>query len=109
MPLSSYSPQSWSFDVSSFMILVSEGEELRYRLSQRDLMQSIVAAPVVGLQCYIRSYDLLLEPGSLQYFSPRGCKSAPLRHARLEHAIRLQGLLKDGSYSVFRIPPRAQK
>ena len=96
-------PQFWNFDISSLMILVGEGEEHKYRLSRRFLEQCLVTVPVAGLQNYVRSYDLLFEPSSLSYFSPYGRKSAPLRNSRLEHAIRLGGLLQDHKYTVFTI------
>ncbi|KFY27038.1 hypothetical protein V491_01069 [Pseudogymnoascus sp. VKM F-3775] len=99
-----FSP-GWNFDVSSLMVLVNEGEELRYRLSYQHLVQAVAAAPVVGLQTHLRSYDFPLDPGSLTYVSPYGCKAAPLRNPQLENAIRLNGLLNDGVYSVFEFLP----
>lgn len=96
--------QPWTFDVSSLMVLIGENEESNYRLSRRSLLQCISMVPVVGLQNYIRPYDLLLEPGTLNYFSPYGCKSAPLRNIRLTNAIRHNQLLRDQRYTVYRIP-----
>ena len=93
----------WSFDVSAFMVLLGEGEEQRYRLSGRDLLQSICAAPVEGLQSYIRSYAMLMEPGGMIYFSVYGGKSAPLRNPILENAIVARKLLDDGKFSICRI------
>lgn len=95
----------WSFDVASLMVLVSEGEEESYRLSQRSWLQCLVLAPVVGLQNYIRPYEFLLEPSSVEYFSPDGVKSAPLRYMRLANAIKDQHLLADSEYRVYRIVP----
>lgn len=97
--------QPWSFDVSSLMVLIGEEEELKYRLSRRTWLECIAATPVVGLQNYVRSYDLLLETGPLTYFSPYGCKSAPLRNTQLTNSIRVRGLLDDGRYTVYKIPP----
>lgn len=100
----SQSSQLWGLDVSSLMILIGEGEELHYRLSQRSLLECLATVPVAGVQNYIRSYDLLHEPGSLTYFSPYGCKSAPLRNIQLANAIRHKKLLEDSRFTIFRIP-----
>ena len=86
------------------MVLIGEGEELSYRLSQRSLMQCLALGSVVGLQNYVRSYDLLLEPGSLTYFSPYGCKNAPLRNMQLSNATKHEQLLEDQKYTVYSIP-----
>ncbi|ETS85695.1 hypothetical protein PFICI_03720 [Pestalotiopsis fici W106-1] len=94
----------WSFDVSSLMILISEDEEINYRLSQRSLVQCLVATPVVGLQSYLRNYNFLSETASLVYFLPYGVNAAQLGNMRLHHAIRYGKLLKDGTYTVLKIP-----
>jgi hypothetical protein len=96
--------QPWSFDVSSLMVLVSEGEEEKYRLSQRSFLQCLAMAPVVGLQNYVRSYEFLLDAANLNYFSPDGVKGAPLRYMRLSNAIKHEGLLEDSRYTVYGIP-----
>ena len=109
MPFSPIWPQprkNWNFDVSSLSVLIGEQLELQYRLSRRSLWQCISAAPVVGLQNYIRSYDLLLEPGSLTYSNPYGCAKAPLRNVQLENAIKLNNLLEDTNFNVYTIPPQ---
>ncbi|KAF3015239.1 hypothetical protein E8E14_000113 [Neopestalotiopsis sp. 37M] len=95
----------WMFDVSALMVLVSESEELKYRLSGRDLVQALCATPVSGIQTYLKSYDILLEPTSYTYFSPYGCKSAPLRNTALDNAIKRCGLLEDGKCTYFRVHP----
>lgn len=74
-----------------------------YRLSQRSLLECLAAVPVVGLQNYIRSYNLLLAPSEYTYFSPYGVKSAPLRNVQLETAIKHTELLGDGRYTVFEV------
>jgi hypothetical protein len=113
--MSSFSPiwpqpdRNWNFDVSSLIILIGEELELRYRLSQRSFLQCITAAPVVGLQSYIRSYDLLLEPGALTYSSPYGCKTAPLRNVQLESAIRSNKLLEDGKFNIYKVREKPEK
>lgn len=99
----SYTPERWGFDVTSLMVLIGEDEERKYRLSQRSLLEALAAAPVIGVQSYIRSYEFLLDPPSREYFTPYGCKTAPLRNARLDTVISLQGLLEDGKHSVYRI------
>jgi hypothetical protein len=105
-----FRPISWSFDVSSLMILVGEDEEMNYRLSQRSLLECAAAAPVIGLQTYIRSYTLLHEiNGSETYFSPYGCKAAPLRNPRLKNAIEVHKLLEDGRYSAYKIPTSSNR
>lgn len=96
--------QPWTFDVSSLIVLISEDEERNYRLSRRSLLQCLTAAPVVGLQNYVRSYDLLLEPSTETYFSPYGVKSAPLRNIRLANALKHNKLLEDKRYTVLSIP-----
>ncbi|KAF2281165.1 uncharacterized protein EI97DRAFT_463542 [Westerdykella ornata] len=99
----SYTPERWAFDVTSLMVLIGEDEERKYRLSQRSLLEALAAAPVIGLQNYIRSYEFLLDGSSREYFTPYGCKTAPLRNPRLDAVISLQGLLDDGKYGVYRI------
>ncbi|GAB1314708.1 hypothetical protein MFIFM68171_04918 [Madurella fahalii] len=96
----------WGLDVSSFMVLIGENEEPSYRLSQRCLLQCVSGVPVAGLQNYIRSYDLLHGPGTsvYSYFSPYGCKSAPLRNILVTNAIKHAKLLEDERYTVFQIP-----
>jgi hypothetical protein len=96
--------QPWTFDVSSLIVLISEDEERNYRLSRRSLLQCLTAAPVVGLQNYVRSYDLLLDPSKESYFSPYGVKSAPLRNIRLANALKHEKILEDQKYTVLRIP-----
>ncbi|KAK4869145.1 hypothetical protein LT330_006145 [Penicillium expansum] len=98
------SSQFWSFDVSALMVLIGEGEEQKYRLARRSFLESVVAAPVSGLQAYLRSYEFLLDLGSFEYFSPYGCKKAPLRNMKLENAIKKEKLLEDQQYTCFRIP-----
>lgn len=98
--------QDWSFDVSSLMILLGEPEEKRYRLAGRSLAEALVAAPAAGIQCYLKSYDIHQELSDLSYFSPYGCKTAPLRNLRLDNVIRQQGLLKDGRYTTYRVQSR---
>jgi hypothetical protein len=98
----------WSFDVSSLMVLINENEELNARLSQLSLVECLSAVPVIGLQTYIRSYDLLLEPGPFTYFSPYGCKSAPLRNMKLAMAINRGKLLQAKRFTVFRVPGTPQ-
>ena len=95
---------AWSFDVSSFMVLVGEAEEFNYRLMRRSLFECLTTAPVAGLQSYIRSNYALLETTGPSYFSPRGCTTAPLRNTRLMQSISRQKLLRDGACKVYQIP-----
>jgi hypothetical protein len=109
MPFTPIWPQpgrNWNFDVSSLMVLIGEDTELQYRLSRRSFLQCICAAPVVGLQNYLRCYDFLFEPGTLNYQTPYGCAAAPLPSARLANAIKAKKFLEDGNFNVFSIPCR---
>lgn len=101
--------QPWTLDVSSLIVLISEDEERNYRLSRRSLLQCLVAAPVVGLQNYVRSYAMLLDTSAETYFSPYGVKSAPLRNIQLSNALKLNKLLEDGRYTVYQIPTSSSK
>lgn len=102
--LSPSARSGWVFDVGALMVLLGEGEEIKNRLSQRSLPEALAAAPVSGIQCYLREYNETLQQQSdLSYFSPFGCKSAPLRNMTLDNAIRQEHLLADGRYSVFQI------
>jgi hypothetical protein len=101
--------QPWTFDVSSLIVLISEDEERNYRLSRRSLLQCLTAAPVVGLQNYVRSYDLLLEPSKETYFSPYGVKAAPLRNIQLANALKHNKMLEDQKYTVLSIPSNRTK
>jgi hypothetical protein len=110
MPFTSLWPQpdkNWNFDVSSLIVLIGEDMELQYRLSRRSFLQCVSAAPVVGLQNYLRSYDFLFEPGSLFYQTPYGCAGAPLPSARLANAIKAKKLLEDSNFTVYSIPQNA--
>lgn len=106
MPSAPTSFHDWNFDVSSLMILLGEPEEKRYRLAGRSLAEALVAAPAAGIQCYLKSYEVHREVSDMTYFSPYGCKSAPLRNMKLDNAIRQQGLLEDGRYTTFKIRAR---
>ncbi|KAK6354593.1 hypothetical protein TWF696_003735 [Orbilia brochopaga] len=94
----------WAFDVSSFMVLVGESEEYRYRAMRRSLMECFAAAPIAGVQSYLHSTSSLTEATGSSYFSPVGMNTAPLRNMQLEHAIRTKSLLKDGNCGVYEIP-----
>jgi len=96
--------KQWSLDTSSFMVLVGESEEFRYRTMQRSLLECLAAAPVAGLQSYLHSTHSLCEATGLSYFSPFGLKHAPLRNMRLTHSIHHQKLLQDGQCRVYHIP-----
>ncbi|KAJ6261546.1 hypothetical protein Dda_4216 [Drechslerella dactyloides] len=96
---------NWAFDVSSFMVLVGESEEYRYRAMRRSLMECFAAAPIAGIQSYLHSTASLTEATGSTYFSPVGMNSAPLRNMQLEHAIHVKSLLKDGTCGVYQIPP----
>lgn len=99
----------WSFDVSSFMILLGEAEEVNFRHMRRSIIECICAAPVAGLQSYLKSPESIFDVTGMAYFSPYGCKSAPLRDMQLNHCLQLQRLLRDGQYSVYTIQTSTPK
>ncbi|RDW67577.1 hypothetical protein BP6252_08973 [Coleophoma cylindrospora] len=101
--------KNWVFDVSALMVLISEDEELKYRLSGRSKIEALCAAPVAGLQTYLKSYEILLQTTSYSYFSPYGCKTASLRNMTLDNAIKKAGLLEDGKCTYFQIPQSSSK
>jgi len=97
----------WSFEVGSFLVLLGEEEEKNYRLMTRSLLECFAAAPVAGLQSYMRSHAQVFMhdvPAIHTYTSPYGCKAADLRNPRLQRTISVKELLRDGSFQVFRIP-----
>ncbi|PMD65186.1 uncharacterized protein K444DRAFT_660310 [Hyaloscypha bicolor E] len=94
----------WTFDLSSFMVLLSEDEELNYRLMRRSIYEILCTAPAAGLQSYLRSYSVAIEKVGPIYISQLGRKSAPLRNLRLANTIASYNLLCDSRYSVYQIP-----
>ena len=98
------SAPQWSFDISSFMVLLGESEEVKYRLMRRSFLECICAAPVAGVQSYLHSHYALIETIGMAYFSPYGCKTAPLRNMRLDNSVRVAELLRDGKCVVYKIP-----
>ncbi|KAL9109506.1 MAG: hypothetical protein Q9227_005841 [Pyrenula ochraceoflavens] len=101
--------EEWQFDVSSFMILLGETEEQNYRMMRRTFTESIAAAPVAGLQNYLRSNYALYEATGMTYLSPFGGKSAPLRNMRTSRTISHLKLLKHSGCTVYRIKRREDK
>ncbi|EPS40064.1 hypothetical protein H072_6163 [Dactylellina haptotyla CBS 200.50] len=97
------SPIDWAFDVSSLMVLIGEAEESRFRSSRLTILETLVAAPVAGIQSYLKTYDGISDFSRLSYFSPYGCKVAPLRNMKLDNTIRHLRLLDDGKYAAFLI------
>lgn len=96
--------QQWSFDVSSFMVLLGEGEEVNYRLMRRSLLECLVACPVAGLQSYMRSHYALADMSGATYIDPLSRKTAPLRNMRLAQTITLKKILRDSHCLVYQIP-----
>jgi hypothetical protein len=94
----------WTFDLSSFMVLLGEDEELNYRLMRRSIYEILSAAPAAGLQSYLRSYTVITDKVGPIYISQLGSKSAPLRNLRLANTISSCNLLHDSRYSVYQIP-----
>ncbi|KAG6997613.1 hypothetical protein G7Y79_00039g075750 [Physcia stellaris] len=100
-----YRDSSWKLDVSAFQILLGESEELDLRLARRGLLDSLVAAPVGGLQSYLKTNDQLTERTGMTYISPSGQIKAPLRNMRLEQMIRKRRLLRNSLCSTYRVGP----
>ena len=86
------------------MVLVGEDEESNYRLMRRSIYELLSAAPVAGLQSYLRSYSTITDKVGPTYISQLGGKSAPLRNMRLANTINSCNLLRDSKYSIYRIP-----
>ncbi|KAF2099284.1 hypothetical protein NA57DRAFT_55257 [Rhizodiscina lignyota] len=101
--------EKWQFDVSSFMVLLGESEEVNFRMMRRTLSECLSAAPVAGLQNYLRSTSQLYESVGQTYISPFGGKTAPLRNMRTAKTISHLDLLKHASCTVYRIKPRADE
>ncbi|KAI1184017.1 hypothetical protein F5B17DRAFT_102214 [Nemania serpens] len=100
---SSKMPWNWSFDVSSFLVLLSENEELGFRRASKRLSDVLSLAPVSGLQAYLRSYTALIDVQDRDYISPYWRKKAPLRNIRLAQMIARRGVLDDGCVAIYRI------
>lgn len=100
-----YRDSSWNLDVSASKILLGESEELDLRLARRGLLDSLVAAPVGGLQSYLKTNDQLTERTGMTYISPSGQIKAPLRNMRLEQMIRKRRLLRYSLCSTYRAGP----
>ena len=95
--------RTWSLEIGSFMVLLGDQQESAYRLMQRCLLECLTAAPVAGLQSYLRPFSTLAEARGLDYISPYGCKLAPLRNMRLSQTVASKQLLRDGRCSVYQI------
>lgn len=91
------------------MILLGETEEMNFRLMRRSLAESLSAAPVAGLQNYLRSNYQLYEALGMNYYSPLCSKSAPLRNMRTSRTISHLKLLKHSGCSVYRVKPRPDR
>lgn len=97
---------AWQFDISSFMVLLGEQEETNYRSMQRSYPECFIAAPVAGLQSYLRSFTSIVNIKGPEFIHPRWKGKKQLRNIRLARSIDLFGLLRDGKYSVYEINPK---
>ena len=97
--------KGWSFDVGAFMVLLGEDEEKQYRLMQRSIPECISAAPVAGLQSYLRSFSTFTELSKREYLAPYSRRSKQLRNLRLDRSITLRRCLKDGHFCGYRVTP----
>ncbi|KAI0901145.1 hypothetical protein F4806DRAFT_451208 [Annulohypoxylon nitens] len=93
----------WNFDVSAFLVLLSEDEELGFRRAGRRLTDVLSLAPVSGLQAYLRNYSAIIDIQEREYISPYGKKIAPLRNIRVAQMISRRGLLEDGTITICMI------
>lgn len=82
---------------------------MNYRLMRRSLTESLSAAPVAGLQNYLRSNYQLYEALGPTYYSPPSRKSAPLRNMRTARTMSHLKLLKHSRCTVYRIKERSDK
>lgn len=98
------SPNTWSLESSALMVLVGGYAETQYRASRSTLIEALVAAPLAGLHTYIERHDHGLNLARQKYFSPYGCKWAPLRNVRSQVDINYLSLLEDGRFTVYEIP-----
>ncbi|KAI0152976.1 hypothetical protein GGR57DRAFT_468485 [Xylariaceae sp. FL1272] len=96
-------PLEWSLDVSSFLVLLSESEELSFRRAKKRLPDVLSLAPVSGLQAYLRSYNTLIDVEDRYYVSPYGRKTAPLRNIRVAQMIEKRSMLADGQVRTYEI------
>jgi hypothetical protein len=52
---------------------------------------------------------MLLDTSAETYFSPYGVKSAPLRNIQLSNALKINKVLEDGRYTVYKISTNSAK
>jgi hypothetical protein len=97
-------PVHWVFDFTSLMILIGEPHESKFRSCRDTLLEVLVAAPVAGIQSYLKSYEALPDSSAILYLSPYGVKRAPLRNMRLHYFISYWELLRNGKYTTYNIP-----
>jgi hypothetical protein len=97
-------PVHWVFDFTSLMILIGEPHESKFRSCRDTLLEVLVAAPVAGIQSYLKSYEALPNSSAIRYLSPYGVKRAPLRNMRLHYFITYWELLRNGKYTTYNIP-----
>ncbi|CAG8977680.1 hypothetical protein HYALB_00009625 [Hymenoscyphus albidus] len=109
MSLPSDTDKSWNFDVSSFMVLLGEGQELTLRQMRRSYLECLSAAPVAGLQSYLHSSFQLAEALGPDNISIQGVKKAPLRNQRTANLISAKKMLRNGYIKRYRIKPRQKK
>lgn len=99
----------WSFDISSFLVLLGEGEETRYRHMRRSWLECLSMTPVAGLQSYLKAPNSLFDVTGKEYANPIGRTKAPLRNMMFHYTLETRDLLADGHYAVYRIPPHADQ
>ena len=99
----------WSFAVSSFLVLLGEGEEAKYRYMRRSWLECLALTPVAGLQSYLKAPHSLVDVTGREYSSPHGGKKAALRNMMFHYTLETRDLLADGHYAVYRIPPHADQ
>jgi hypothetical protein len=99
----------WIFSASSFLVLLGESEQLKYRYLRRSWLECLGMTPVAGLQSYLRAPNSIFDMTGREYANPIGRTKAPLRNMKFHHTIDTRNILADGEYAVWRIPPQAHE
>jgi hypothetical protein len=99
-------PVHWVFDFTSLMILIGEPHESKFRSCRDTILEVLVAAPVAGVQSYLKSYEAFPNSSIIEYQSPYGVKTAPLRNMRLHYFISYWELLRNGKYTTYKVKGR---
>lgn len=97
---------SWRFEISALLPLLGGEQELEFRLVRRRPLDLLTLAPITGFTTYFSEHNVITDALGQTYFSPFGCKIAPLRNMRLKKLITSRGLLAHGSVRRYKVGPR---